>query len=384
MSLLTLTALLAILSNPGAATSAAERPIAAQIDKVDAYVRGEMQRERTPGLALGVYRNGQIVKAQGYGLASVELNVPVKPETMFQSGSVGKQFTATAVMMLVEEGKVNLDDSISRYFPEGPESWKPTKVKNLLSHTSGLAEYETPERTKPGALFDLRRDHTEDELVKMIATLPIEHAPGETWAYRNTNYVLLGVLVHQVTGQFHGDFLQARIFKPLGMTSTRVISEADIIPNRAAGYQLVTGKLKNQGWVSPSYNTTADGALYFNVLDLAKWDAALYTEGLVKKSSLDQMWTVFKLNDGKPNPGHYGFAWAIDEVNGHRVIEHGGAWQGFTTYIARYVDDKLTVVVLTNLDSDHSRPGRIAHAVAGLYNPALTPPAGKPASSGGD
>ena len=343
-------------------------------NKVDDSVLAEMKREHIPGLALGVYRDGQIVKAQGYGLANIELNVPVKPETIFQSGSVGKQFTATAVMILVEEGKVNLDDSVTKYFPDAPATWKPIRVKNLLSHTSGLAEYETEERTKPGALFDLRQEHTEAELFKMIATLPIENPPGEKWAYRNTNYVLLGILIHNVTGKFYGDFLQERIFKPLGMSSTRIISETDIIPNRSAGYQLVKGELKNQDWVAPSLNTTADGALYFNVLDLAKWDAALYTERLVKRSSLDQMWTIFSLNDGKPNPGNYGFAWAIDHINGHRVIEHAGAWHGFTTFIARYVDDKLTVVVLTNLDAGHSRPGTIAHTVAGLYNPALIPP----------
>jgi len=343
-------------------------------NKVDDYVLAEMKREHIPGLALGVYRDGQIVKAQGYGLANVELNVPVKPETIFQSGSVGKQFTATAVMMLVEEGKVNLDDSITKYFPDAPATWRPIRVKNLLSHTSRLAEYETEERTKPGALFDLRQDHTEAELFKMITTLPIENPPGEKWAYRNTNYVLLGVLIHKITGKFYGDFLQERIFKPLGMSSTRIISEADIIPNRSAGYQLVKGELKNQDWVAPSLNTTADGALYFNVPDLAKWDAALYTERLVKKSSLERMWTIFKLNDGKPNAGNYGFAWAIDHINGHRVIEHAGAWQGFTTFIARYLDDKLTVVVLTNLDAEHSQPGTIAHRVAGLYNPVPTPP----------
>jgi len=341
---------------------------------VDSYVQAEMRRERIPGLALGVYRDGHIVRVQGYGLASVELDAPVKPETIFQSGSVGKQFTATAVMMLVEEGKVNLDDSISKYLAGAPDWWKAIQVKNLLSHTSGLAEYESDERTKPGALFDLRLDHSEDELLKMIETLPREYAPGEKWVYRNTNYVLLGMLIHKVTGQFYGDFLQERIFKPLGMTATRIISEADIVPGRSAGYRLVHGELKNQEWVAPTFNSTADGALYFNVLDLAKWDAALYAEKLISKSSLDRMWTVFLLNDGKPNPGHYGFAWAIDDSNGHRAIEHGGAWQGFTTYIARYVDDRLTVVVLTNLDAAHSRPGRIAHVVAGLYDPALVPP----------
>ncbi|HTR67533.1 MAG TPA: serine hydrolase domain-containing protein [Terriglobales bacterium] len=340
---------------------------------VDKAVLAEMKQQRIPGLALGVYRDGQIVRVQGYGLANIELNVPVKPETLFQSGSVGKQFVSMAIMMLVEEGKVNLEDSITNYFPDAPATWKPIRVKNLLSHTSGLAEYESDERTKPGAPFYLRLDHTEPELLKMIEAMPIENAPGDKWAYRNTNYVLLGMLIHKVTGEFYADFLTQRIFKPLGMNSTRLISEADIIPNRAAGYQIEKGELKNQDWVSPTYNSTADGALYFNVLDLAKWDAALYTEKLVKKSSLDQMWTVFKLNDGKPNPGHYGFGWDIDEVNGHRVLEHGGAWQGFTCFIARYLDDKLTVVALTNLDSDHSKPAKIVHAVAGMYDPALAP-----------
>ena len=351
---------------------------AIQSQSVDDYLAQEMKAQHIPGLALGVYRNGEIVKAQGYGLANVELNVAVKPETIFQSGSVGKQFAATAVMMLVEEGKVGLDDAITKYFPGAPDTWNNIKVRNLLSHTSGLAEYESDERTGPSGPFYLRLDFTEDELLKKAEALPFDFQPGEKWSYRNTNYLLLGFLIRKVTGEFYGDYLQERIFKPLGMNATRIISEADIIPNRAAGYQLVKGELKNQDWVSPTFNSTADGALYFTVLDLAKWDAALYTEKLVKKSSLDQMWTVAKLNDGKPNKSNYGFAWTIDQMNGHRVIEHGGAWQGFTTYIARYVDDKLTVVVLTNLDSANSNPGRIAHHVAGLYVPALMPPELKP------
>src|SRR5207247_5700631 len=140
--------------------------------------------------------------------------------------------------------------------------------------------------TKPGAPINLRADYTEDELVKIIETFPLDFQPGEKWAYRNTNYVLLGVLIHKVTGEFYGNFLQERIFKPLGMTTTRIISEADIVPNRAAGYRFVKDELKNQNWVSPTLNTTADGALYFTVLDMAKWDAALYGEGVLNKASL--------------------------------------------------------------------------------------------------
>jgi len=347
-------------------------------EKVDGYVRAEMQRQRIPGLALGVYRDGKIVKAEGYGVANLEWDVAVKADTIFQSGSVGKQFAATAVMMLVEEGKVGLDDPVRKYFTDAPDTWKDIKIRNLLSHTSGLSEYETGPRTKPDAPFYLRLDMTEDEMYKRIAAMPMDFKPGEDWAYRNTNYVLLGIVIHKVTGKFYGDYLQERIFKPLGMTSTRIISEADIIPHRASGYELVKGQLKNQEWVSPTFNSTADGTLYFNVLDLEKWDAALYTEKLLKRSSLDQMWTVMKLNNGQPNKANYGFAWDINQVNGHKVIEHGGAWQGFTCQIARYVDDRLTVVVLTNLDAEHARPAKIAHTVAGLYVPALMPAEVKP------
>ena len=346
--------------------------------KVDAYVRAEMQQEHIPGLALGVYRDGKIIKAEGYGLANLEWDAAVKPDTIFQSGSVGKQFTATAVMMLVEEGKVGLDDPVQKYFSDAPAAWKNIKIRNLLSHTSGLGEYEDGPRTKPDGPFYLRLDMSEDEMYKRITAMPMDFQPGEDWSYRNTNYVLLGILIHKVTGKFYGDYLQERIFQPLGMTSTRIISDRDIIPHRAAGYELVDGQPKNQEWVSPSFNSTADGALYFTVLDLAKWDAALYTEKLVKKSSFDQMWTVMKLNNGQPNKASYGFAWAIKDLNGHKVVEHSGAWQGFTTHIARYVDDKLTIVVLTNLDAGHSQPTKIAHAVAGFYVPALIPAVAKP------
>jgi len=333
--------------------------------RVDAFVQAAIHRQRIPGLALAVMRDGEIIKARGYGLSNVELNVPVTPESIFQSGSVGKQFTATAVMMLVEEGRVGLDDKITTYFPEAPETWNKITLRRLLTHTSGIKDYTSKD-------FDYRRDYTEADLLKILQTLPFDFAPGDKWSYSNSGYMLLGFLIHRVTGKFYGDFLQERIFGPLEMTTTRIISEQDIVPHRSAGYRLVKGALKNQEWVSPSLNTTADGSLYFSVLNLAKWDAALYTEKLLKRSSLDEMWTPVKLNDGKTHP--YGFGWRITEMNGHRLIEHSGSWQGFTTGIARYANDRLTVVALTNLDSRHSRPMEIIHAVAGLYEPALTPP----------
>src|SRR2546427_1923607 len=341
-----------------------DSPIRAQdasATKVDDYIKAEMQRQHIPGLSLAVVRDGQIVLAKGYGLANVELQVPAKPETIFQSGSMGKQFTATAVMMLVEEGKLSLADCITKYFPDAPASWQNITVRHLLTHTAGTTDYPSD--------FDFRRDYTEAELLTRAEAIPLAFQPGEKWSYSNLGYVMLGILIHKVSGKFYGDFLQERVFRPLGMTTARIISEADIIPNRAAGYRLVKGELKNQEWVSPSLNTTADGALYLTVYDMAKWDAALYTEKLIKKSSLEQMWTPVNLNNGKTYP--YGFGWSLNEVRGHHIIEHSGSWQGFKSYIARYVDDKLTVVVFVNLIQ--ANQGRIAHGVAAIYNPELAP-----------
>ena len=343
-----------------------------QISAIDRFLASDMKGRQIPGVAVGVYSRGQVLLTKGYGMSNVELSVPAKPETVFQSGSVGKQFLSAAIMLLVEEGKITLDDSIVKYFPNAPETWRPILIKNLLSHTSGLAEYESAERVGPKGPFYLRLDFTEDELAEKVEALPIDFKAGEEWSYRNTNYLLLGIVIHKVTGKFYADFLQERIFVPLGMTSTRLISEADIIPNRAAGYELHHNELKNQEWVSPTFDSTGDGTLYFNVIDLAKWDGALYGTTFLKQASLDRMWTVYPLNNGKPNPANYGFAWMMEPMNGHKTTQHGGAWQGFTCFILRYPDDNLSVAVLTNLAG--AGPRMIARVVAGIINPALMPP----------
>jgi CubicO group peptidase (beta-lactamase class C family) len=324
---------------------------------VSDYVKSEMNRQHIPGLALLVSKGGKIVRAEGFGLANVELQAPVKPETIFQSGSVGKQFTAAAIMMLFDDGKLGLEDSLLKYFPEGPASWKNVTVRELLSHTAGFGDY--PKN------FNFRKDWTEPQLLKLVESIPLAYPPGTKWAYSNLGYLTLGILIHRVSGEFYGDFLQQRIFEPLGMQTTRIISEADIIPNRAAGYRLVKGELKNQEWVAPMVNTTADGSLYFSIVDLAKWDAALYARKLLKASSYDLMWTPVKLKNGQPNKAGYGFGWFIEERNKHRCIHHDGSWQGFETAIDRYVDDQLTVIALTNLAG--AKPGEITQHVAEMY-----------------
>jgi CubicO group peptidase (beta-lactamase class C family) len=358
------------LSGTAWAQATGDDALSAQVDEV---VRAQMREQGIPGVSLAVMRNGKIIKASGYGLANLELSVPVAPEMVFHSGSLAKAFTATAVMMLVEQGKVGLDDRIAKYVKEAPAAWDEVTIRRLLSHTSGLRDYFGEEGDLKA---DLRRDFTEEELVRIFAAQTMRFAPGEKWSYCNAGYVVLGVLIHRVTGRFWFDFVKQRILDPLGMTSTRLINTDDIIPNRVSGYTLVKGQLKNDPWMAPSWGTTADGSLYMSVVDMAKWDAALYTEKLVKRSTLEQMWTPVRLNAGTTYP--YGFAWRVREVQGHRLIQHDGVDVSFTTRFARYVNDGLSIIVLLNVgeDEEAAMPTRMTDSVAAIYIPGLGGPGG--------
>ena len=332
----------------------------------EAFVTSEMKRQHIPGLSLAIVRDGRVVLVKGYGFANVEHQVPVKPETVFQSGSIGKQFTATAVMILVEEGRLTLDDKISKYFPDTPESWKDITVRHLLTHTSGMGDYP-PE-------MDLRRDYTEDELLALIKAAPLVYRTGEAWDYSNLGYVLSGLLVRKVTGMSYGDFLALRVFEPLDMNTARVISESDIVANRASGYRLVNGELKNQEWVSPSLNTTADGSLLLTALDMAKWDAALYGDRPLKQSSLAEMWSPVRLSGGGTKA--YGMGWHTEVVGRRRVISHGGAWQGFKSFIVRFPEERLTIFFFANLRE--ANEFRLARGLAALFLPEFTLPGERP------
>ena len=225
-----------------------------QLDSVNRYVSAELKRQQIPGLSIAVLRGDQVLIARGYGFSNLEHRVPATDSTIYQSGSLGKQFIGAAVAMLAQQGRLNTEDRITKWLPEGKGVWDSITVRQLLTHTSGMPEYTD-------SLIDLRKDYTEDALTRLAASRPLDFPPGEAWSYSNTGYALLGVLIHRVTGRFYGGVLRQMIFSPLGMR-TRIISEADIIPNRAAGYRLVGNQVKNQEWVSPSLNTTADGALY--------------------------------------------------------------------------------------------------------------------------
>jgi CubicO group peptidase (beta-lactamase class C family) len=337
------------------------------MDQVDKFVLAEMQREKAPGVAIGIVSKGELVTAKGYGDANVELQVPVTPRTVFQSGSVGKQFTAVAVMLQVEAGKLALDDSVTKYFPDAPSSWRPITIRHLLTHTSGIPDYTERRGDDNSQGIDLRRDYTEDELGKAAFGLPLAFEAGSRWSYSNTGYLLLGIIIHKVSGRFYGDVLKERVFTPLGMKTARIISEEDIVPDRAAGYRLVKGELKNQEWVAPTLNTTADGSLYLSMLDFIAWDRGLRTQAILQPQSWSLIYTPVTLRSGKTYP--YGFGWFVDEAGGKPWYHHSGSWQGFETLISRYLADDLTIIVLTNL-ADAS-PQRFVDGIAGIVDSKL-------------
>ncbi|KAI9020381.1 penicillin-binding protein [Hyaloraphidium curvatum] len=328
--------------------------------RVDAVVLAEMDAQMIPGLALLVARHGKVELAKGFGLANVELHVPVTRKTLFQTGSLGKMFTAAGVLLQVDKGTVALDDRIAKWFPDAPGAWKDVTVRHLLNHTSGIANYTRDMYMK---MFNA----TEEDFARAAYELPPDFAPGTRHSYSNTSYVLLGILLRNWTGRFYGDYLVEELFRPLGMRTARPISEADIIPRRAAGYRLEGGRLRNQEWVPQALNSTADGALYMSLEDYAAWDRAVRSKALISAKGWEEAFRPAVLESGEEVP--YGFGWRLGVAGGLPYRYHGGAWQGFKTWYSMYEKGGLTVVVLTNLvDADTQK---IADAVAAAADPAL-------------
>jgi CubicO group peptidase (beta-lactamase class C family) len=348
----------------GAAPASLAASVVPSQDAIDDYVRREMDSQHIPGLSLAVVSAGKLVQAKGYGKASVELDAPATPATLYGLGSISKQFTAAAIMLLVEDGKIGVDDPITNYFSWVPDEWSGVRVRHLLTHTSGIR----PEDWKEGIVEFDRFEYKQEEVVR-TAFGPTLSRPGDKFEYSNVGYRVLGMLIEKTSGQSYWDFLERRIFHPLGMEATRNSDPKTVIPNRARGYGIADGRSVNREPVTAS-SAFSEGALISSVLDMVKWDAALNSEALLKKTSLDQIWTPMRLNDGTTN--NYGFGWFVRPVVNHRSVGHGGGLPGFSTFIWRFIDDQLTVVVLSNNEAANTI--QIALGVAGLYVPALVSP----------
>jgi CubicO group peptidase (beta-lactamase class C family) len=324
-------------------------------DQVDEYIKGQMEQHRIPGIALRIIQDGKITKTATYGMANLELNVPVKPETVFEIGSITKQFTAAGILLLAQDGKLSVDEPISKYLKNTPATWTNIMIRHLLSHTSGIKSYTGLTG------FELTRHLTQEQFIRAIGERPLEFQPGESWKYCNTGFNLLGYIIENVSGKKYWDFANERIFRSLEMTATRDRRPGDVIPNRAAGYEQT-----NHMWINRDYDLTdvfAAGAIVSNIGDLTKWNAALDCDAILNAASREQMWTPTKLNNGKLTK--YGFGWFIESVDGHRNIGHGGATSGFSASIQRFPDDKLAVILLSNTDEQIATT--LARHVAGFY-----------------
>lgn len=286
------------------------------------------------------------------------------PKTLFGLGSISKQFTATAIMQLVEEGRVGLDEPITRYVDSLPAHWARITVRHLLTHTSGLPE----EHWRPSFVEFDRFEHNQLDVLRTIFADSLEFPPGAGWAYRNSAYRLLGMIIERASGESYWTRLERRVFRPVGMTTTRSSDPKSIIPNRARGYGKERGRIVNRDAVTETA-AFSEGALMSSVVDLARWDSSLYRPRVLSAASLEQMWTPVRLADGSTRP--YGFGWSLSPTNGVRTVSHAGGLPGFVTTFARYVAKGLTVIVLTN--AEWAAPSRLAASIAGLYERELAP-----------
>ena len=372
--------------------------VSARADSLDALIAARMRQLHLPGVAVAVVEDGRVKTMRHYGVASLELETPVTSDTVFELGSLSKQFTAAAVLMLAAEGKIQLDSSISQYLSDVPDAWKAITVRHLLTHSSGIQEY----LAVPG-LPDEAHAVDHEEMTRMFfKRLRLEFRPGETWAYSNSGYLLLGNIIERVSGQSYWSFLQARIFGPCGMKSTRSSDPRAVIRNRARGYGFENGSYVNRSPLSE--NAYSAGSIVSTLRDMTKWEAALHAGELLSAEAYSEMWRPLRLTNGAPAPFNYGFGWVTDLRNGERYVMHSGGTPGFSSAISRNLDSGITAIVLTNhgdriLDDlamevtghevpprtgaiEDPAPGRtahLAHVAAGLWKGVPDPEAFTPA-----
>lgn len=324
-------------------------------DQVDDFIREEMARRHIPAVVVKIVQSGCDVKTVAYGFANLELGVPATTNSVFEIGSVTKQFTASCILLLQQNGKLSVGDLIAKHLPNIPEAWSNVTIRHLLAHTSGVKSYTGLDG------FALTRRLSQGQFIAAIGARPLEFQPGESWKYSNTGYSLLGYIVENVSGENYWEFLRERILAPLGMNATADRDPGAIITNRVSGYEQT-----NRLHINRDYDVTdvfSAGAMVSTVGDLAKWNGALGTETLLSATSKTAAWTPQKLNNGKPTT--YGFGWYVDAVNGHNYVGHGGQTSGFSASVQRFPDDQLFVIVLTN--TDESVATTLARGVAGFY-----------------
>lgn len=350
------------VTSPAPAAPATLSPAAAEDPLVTASraaIQAYVDRNEFSGTVL-VAKGGKPVFREAFGLANRELNVPMTPESILRLGSITKQFTAAAIMQLAEQGKLSVDDPVSKYYAAAPAAWSGITVKHLLNHRSGIPSYTA----LPG-FFGKESviDRTPEGIIEMTRDMPLEFEPDARFAYNNTGYVILGHVIEKASGQTYAEYLQDYIFTPLGLKHTGYDDTATLLPGRAAGYGVVDGAWFNAPYIAMTLPHAA-GSLYSTVDDLLVWEEALFSGKVVSPASFAAMTTDY--GDG------YGYGLGVSDVQGHRSIRHSGGIPGFSTFMARFPDDGMTFIALSNLQSGQS--GRIVNELASLWLGIPAPP----------
>jgi CubicO group peptidase (beta-lactamase class C family) len=320
------------------------------LPRMEQVIRSYADNKQFMGSVL-VARNAAVLLNKGYGFADLEWEVPNSPTTKFRLGSITKQFTAACILLLEERGQLKLDDPVKKYVTGAPAAWDKVTVFNLLTHTSGIPSFTGfPDYASTEAIAT-----TPEKLVARFRDKPLEFQPGEKWNYSNSGYALLGYLIEKISQQSYSQFVQANIFSPLGMKDSGYDSNSAVILHRASGYTPSDKGIVNTGYIDMTIPFSA-GGLYSTTEDLLRWEQGLMGGKLLSAASLQKMTTPFKSD--------YAFGLAVRSVNGHKLIEHGGGIEGFNTELAYYPEEKLTVIVLANLNGQ--APGEIASSLAAL------------------
>ncbi len=359
-------ALISIFLVFGASAAAAQivQPSGSALAELDRRVQAHLDNYNIPGGLVAVASRGQIIHLKTYGMANVELSVPVTDSTVFEIGSISKQFVSAAAMLLVQENELGLDHPIHKYLPDLPSEWLGVTVRQLLTHTSGIPDYEEI-RTYDVYRFRL----TPEEVIRIAHSRPMDFAPGAGYYYSNTGYFILSMIVERIEGRPLGQVLKARIFVPLGMTQTRMADPEAIIRHRASGYWVnKAGELINRNPTETS-STLGAGGILSSAYDLAKWDEALYGDQLLSAESKAAMWTPAILPNGK-NTG-YAFGWNVRPYKGLKSQSHGGQVAGFVASFSRFPEHEAAIIVFLN--RYRVSGNRLKVAVLHTFIPSLGP-----------
>jgi len=362
----------------GVSPLAAQGPSRAELVKrLDSIAAAPVKNHAVAGMAVAVVKGRDTLLYKGYGYSDLENDVRVTPATVFRIGSITKQFTSSAVMQLVEQGKVGLDDDATKYLPNLKTHGQHILVRNLLNHTSGIPSY-----TDIGAPFAnvSRLDLSHDSLYALVANDSLMFAPGSHFYYNNTGYYLLGVLLERITGKPYGEYLQEKLFAPNGLKATTYCSTDKLIPHRAQGYEKTETGFVNADYIGMNLPFAA-GSLCSTVGDLVAWTKKLSTGGIVNASSYHEMTTPMHLTSGRPM--NYGFGLTVDSLGDHLMISHGGGINGFISYLLDVPGDSLIVAVLSNTAPAPSDAvaASLARAVLGVPAPKRATPKEQPLSA---